>query len=167
MAKNLSNLSPAKGSVKTKRRRGRGVGSGLGNTAGRGHKGDASRSGAKWKIGFEGGQMPIHRRLPKRGFHNIFREEFQIVNLAQLEKKVLDTTEVTPELLVTLGLIKHVRKPVKILGFGEVTRAFSVDVAAVSATAKEKIEAAGGSVTVPPIAAPRTKYKKKSERIPE
>ena len=114
----LQDLKPAAGSKGTRRRVGRGTGSGLGKTSGRGHKGQGSRSGAKKRRGHEGGQMPLHRRLPKRGFTNIFRKEVQIVNLGDLNR--LDTTEVTNETLEAAGLIKKVAVPVKILGNGEV-----------------------------------------------
>ncbi len=164
MPKDLSNLKPAKGSVRTKTRRGRGAGSGLGNTAGRGHKGQQSRSGAKRRAWSEGGQMPIHRRLPKRGFKNIFRQEFQVVNLKDIER-FEDLQEVTPETLQAHGLIKSISDPVKVLGDGDISRALNVDVTAVSASAKDKIEKAGGQVTVPPPAGKRGKYVKKSERV--
>lgn len=164
MPKNLSNLRPAKGSVSTKTRRGRGPGSGLGGTAGRGHKGAQSRSGYKRRAWSEGGQMPIQRRLPKRGFKNIWREEFQVINLVDLAK-LGDVTDVTAETLAARNLIKHADRPVKLLGNGDVEKAYNVDLTAVSASAKEKIEKAGGTVTVPEPAGKRGKYIKKSERI--
>ncbi len=165
MPKLLSNLKPASGSVrKNHKRRGRGTGSGLGDTAGRGHKGQQSRSGYKRRAWFEGGQMPIQRRLPKRGFKNIWREEVQIVNLSDLDRLAQDITEVNAEVLASNGMIKNANVPVKLLGDGEATRAWNVDLAAVSKSAVEKVEAAGGKVTVPPPAPKRGKYKKKAER---
>ncbi len=165
MPKLLSNLKPAPGSVKKNhKRRGRGEGSGLGVTAGRGHKGQQSRSGAKRRAWFEGGQMPIQRRLPKRGFKNIWREEVQVVNLKDLDRLEEGILEITPEVLVKHGMIKHAGRPVKLLGDGEATRAWKVDLTAVSKGAEEKVKAAGGEVTVPPPAPKRGKYKKRAER---
>lgn len=138
----LSNLTPAKGSTSKKKRVGRGPGSGLGKTAGRGHKGQKSRSGYSQRVGFEGGQMPLIRRVPKRGFTNIFRVEYAIVNLARLA--AIEETEVNPELLVELGLAKR-GKQVKILGQGEISRALKVFAHKFSDSARAKIEAAGGS----------------------
>ena len=163
MPKDLSNLSPAKGSTKTKKRRGRGAGSGQGGTAGRGHKGAQSRSGYKRRAWSEGGQMPIQRRMPKRGFKNIWAEEVQTINLRDLAR-LGDVTEVTPEVLAQAGLVRDAGKPIKLLGVGEVEKAYTVNVTAVSATAKEKVEKAGGSVTVPEPAGKRGKYKKREER---
>lgn len=163
MPKDLSNLSPSKGSTKTKKRRGRGAGSGQGGTAGRGHKGAQSRSGYKRRAWSEGGQMPIQRRMPKRGFKNIWAEEVQEVNLRDLAH-LGDVTEVTPEVLMQAGLVRDAGKPIKLLGIGEVDKAYTVTVTAVSATAKEKVEKAGGSVTVPEPAGKRGKYKKREER---
>jgi large subunit ribosomal protein L15 len=163
MPKDLSNLSPAKGSVKNNKRRGRGPGSGLGGTAGRGHKGAQSRSGYKRRAWSEGGQMPIHRRLPKRGFKNIWREEVQEVNLRDLAR-LGDVVEVTPEVLRNSGIIRYIDKPVKLLSMGEVDKAYTIHVTAVSETAREKIEKAGGKVIVPEAAPKRGKYLKKSER---
>ncbi len=142
----LQDLKPTAGSKENRKRVGRGTGSGLGKTSGRGHKGQGSRSGAKKRRGHEGGQMPLHRRLPKRGFTNIFKKEVQIVNLGDLNR--LDTTEVTNETLVAAGLIKKVAVPVKILGNGEVQKAFNVKAAAFSQSAPSKIEAAGGKPEV-------------------
>ncbi|HEB83832.1 MAG TPA: 50S ribosomal protein L15 [Bacteroidetes bacterium] len=164
MAKDLSNLSPAPGSVRKKRRRGRGLGSGLGKTAGRGDKGQQSRSGAKRRAWFEGGQMPIHRRLPKRGFKNIWREEVQEVNLRDLAR-LGDVEEITVDLLAERGLVRSAQRPVKLLGMGEVDRKYTISVTAVSASAKAKIEAAGGSVIVPEPAPPRGRLAKKTERV--
>ncbi|GBE29134.1 MAG TPA: 50S ribosomal protein L15 [Bacteroidetes bacterium] len=164
--KNLSNLAPAKGSTnKNKRRRGRGTGSGLGRTAGRGHKGAQSRSGFKRRAWFEGGQMPIHRRLPKRGFHNLFREENQEVNIRDLAKLAGDgEVEVTPEVLVAARVIKYPDRPVKLLSMGEAERKYVVRLSAASKPAVAKIEQAGGQVHLPEPAPKRTKYKKRSER---
>lgn len=140
----LHDLSPAPGSRRNRKRIGRGPGSGLGKTAGRGHKGQRSRSGFSRRRDFEGGQMPLTRRVPKRGFTNIFRTEYEIVNLAALADWEGD---VTPELLAAKG---HVRagRLVKILGQGELDKALTVSAHKYSATAKKKIEAAGGSCEV-------------------
>ena len=138
----LHDLSPAKGSTKDKKRVGRGPGSGLGKTAGRGHKGQKSRSGYKSRPGFEGGQMPLVRRLPKRGFTNIFRVEYSIINVRTLE--TMAETEITPEVLLEHHLV-HKGRPVKILGDGDLSKAVTVKAHKFSKTAREKIEAAGGS----------------------
>jgi large subunit ribosomal protein L15 len=140
----LSDLAPAPGSRKKRKRVGRGPGSGHGKTSCRGHKGQNSRSGGGTKPGFEGGQMPLQRRLPKRGFTNIFRQDYSIVNVGALER--LQDTTVTPELLMQEGLIRNLKQGVKILGSGEVTRAYTIKVHAVSTSAREKIEKANGSV---------------------
>jgi len=137
----LHELSPAEGSRKARKRVGRGPGSGLGKTAGRGHKGQKSRSGYSRRIGFEGGQMPLIRRVPKRGFTNIFRKEYAVVNLRDLEGF---EGEVTPESLVGRGLVRRGWQ-VKILGEGEVQAALQVKAHRFSRSAREKIEAAGGS----------------------
>ncbi len=136
----LHELSPAPGSRHSRKRVGRGPGSGLGKTAGRGHKGGQSRSGYRLRRGFEGGQMPLVRRVPKRGFNNEFRVEYTVVNVGRLADL---GDEVTPELLLEHGLIRA-RKPLKILGQGEVKRALKVRAHSFSATARAKIEAAGG-----------------------
>ncbi|HPC35867.1 MAG TPA: 50S ribosomal protein L15 [Candidatus Marinimicrobia bacterium] len=138
----LNTLKPACGSVKDKKRLGRGVGSGHGGTAGRGNKGTGSRGSNKKPNYFEGGQMPIYRHLPKRGFKNLFKEEFQVVNLDHIAR--LQITEVNPEILQQKGLIKNLKKPIKILGRGEVSSAITVFAHAFSALAKEKITASGG-----------------------
>jgi large subunit ribosomal protein L15 len=138
----LHELSPAAGSKHKKKRVGRGPGSGTGKTAGRGHKGQKSRSGASTRPGFEGGQMPLVRRVPKRGFTNIFRTEYTVVNVAQLA--ALEDPEVTPESLVERGLARRGR-PVKILGDGELQRAIRVSAHKFSKSARSKIEQAGGS----------------------
>jgi large subunit ribosomal protein L15 len=126
---------------------GRGSGSGLGKTAGRGQKGQKARTGGKVHIHFEGGQMPLHRRIPKRGFNNMNRVEYQVVNVRDLDGFDAQVT-VTVEALKGAGLIGNLRRPVKVLGQGEVTKALKVEVHAFSKSAKEKIEAAGGSVAV-------------------
>jgi large subunit ribosomal protein L15 len=140
----LSNLKPARGAKQTKKRVGRGPGSGNGKTAGRGHKGAQSRSGYSFKRGFEGGQMPLHRRLPKRGFNNIFRTEYAVVNLDQLESRFDVGTTVTPDSLREAGLIHGKRLPIKVLGRGEVTKALTVQAHKFSGKAAEKLAAAGG-----------------------
>jgi large subunit ribosomal protein L15 len=140
----LSNLKPARGAKQTKKRVGRGPGSGNGKTAGRGHKGAQSRSGYSFKRGFEGGQMPLHRRLPKRGFTNIFRTEYAVVNLDQLESQFDQDATVTPDALREVGLIHGKRLPIKVLGRGEVTKALTVHAHKFSGKAAEKLAAAGG-----------------------
>ncbi|HHT62294.1 MAG: 50S ribosomal protein L15 [Bacillota bacterium] len=144
---NLSELRPAPGSKHKATRVGRGIGSGLGKTSGRGHKGQKARSGGGVRRGFEGGQMPLHRRLPKRGFTNIFKKEIVIVNLEDLNR-FEEGTKVTPELLVESGLIKSVKDGVKILANGELTKALTVQVHGCSKAAADKIAAAGGKVEV-------------------
>src|SRR2546428_587629 len=119
----LSNLKPPKGAKHSKKRIGRGQGSGQGKTAGRGHKGAKSRAGFKFKRGFEGGQMPLHRRVPKRGFHNPFRVEYEVVNLDQLSDRFDAGTLVTPELLREHGLVQRADRLIKVLGRGEVGKA--------------------------------------------
>jgi large subunit ribosomal protein L15 len=140
----LHDLSPTPGSHRNRKRVGRGPGSGTGKTAGRGENGQKSRSGASISPGFEGGQMPLHRRIPKRGFTNWRRVEFQVVNVADLHRVDGD---VTPESLREAGLIRSLRRPVKILGRGDVEQTFSVTAHAFSDSARQKIEAAGGTVS--------------------
>ena len=140
----LSNLSPQKGSTKNKKRVGRGPGSGHGKTAGRGHKGFKARSGSGIKPGFEGGQMPLYRRLPKRGFTNIFAKEYTIVSLDQLSKFEAGTI-VTNEILEKAGMISK-GSPVKILANGIISKAITVQVEKISTQAKQYIESAGGKV---------------------
>ena len=140
----LSNLKPAKGAKQTKKRVGRGPGSGNGKTAGRGHKGAQSRSGYSFKRGFEGGQMPLHRRMPKRGFNNIFRTEYAVVNLDQLEGAFDAGATVTLDALRAAGLVHSRDTPVKVLGRGEVTKALAVQAHKFSGKAAEKLAAAGG-----------------------
>lgn len=141
----LSTLHPPAGSRKARKRVGRGPGSGYGKTATRGQKGQRSRAGGRVPAGFEGGQMPLQRRLPKRGFTNIFRTVYQILNVKELQGFEAHTV-VTSELLLAAGKIKSVHKPVKILGEGDLTVALTVRVDKLSRTAKEKITAAGGTV---------------------
>lgn len=136
----LHELSPADGSTKARKRVGRGPGSGNGKTAGRGHKGQRSRSGYSSRVGFEGGQMPLVRRVPKRGFTNIFRSEFAVINVGDLAEL---SGEVTPELLVRHGLVRKNMK-IKVLGGGELSAALTVKANSFSKTAREKIAAAGG-----------------------
>ncbi len=143
----LSSLKKADGSTRKRKRIGRGTASGQGGTAGRGHKGQRSRSGSKQRAWFEGGQMPIQRRLPKFGFYNHGRVVYQVVNLADLEK-VATEKEITPEVLQKHGLIKKATAPVKILGDGEISTKLHIHANAFSKSAREKIEKAGGSVTV-------------------
>ena len=143
----LHELSPAPGSVKDVKRIGRGHGSGNGKTAGKGHKGQKARSGHGMRPGFEGGQMPLQRRVPKRGFNNIFAAKYEIVNVADLnafdDKAVVDT-----EALKAKGLVKKAENGIKVLGNGELSKALTVKVAAFSESAKAKIEAAGGKAEV-------------------
>jgi large subunit ribosomal protein L15 len=142
----LSDLAPAPGSRKKKKRVGRGCGSGHGKTSCKGHKGQKARTGGGTPPGFEGGQMPLQRRLPKRGFTNIFQQEYAIVNIGILEK--LTETNITPDILLQEGVIKTLKNGLKILGGGEITRPFSVKAHAFSASAKEKILKAQGSVEI-------------------
>jgi large subunit ribosomal protein L15 len=144
----LSNLKPAQGSKHSKKRIGRGHGSGQGTQAGRGHKGAQSRSGYSFKRGFEGGQMPLHRRVPKRGFHNEFRVEYAVVNLDTLSARFDNGTVVTPELLQESGLITQTRRPIKVLARGEVSKKLTVRAHKFSGKAAEKIAAAGGTTEV-------------------
>jgi large subunit ribosomal protein L15 len=148
MALSLNNLKPAKGSTHKKKRVGRGPGSGLGKTAGRGHKGQKSRSGYSSKIGFEGGQMPLQRRLPKRGFTNIFKKAWLEISLAKIEENFNAGDEVTPEILHERGLIKKAKHDVVILGTGEVSKGLKISAHRFTKTAKDKIENAGGTATV-------------------
>ena len=141
---NLSSLKPPAGQKHRKKRIGRGMGSGKGKTSGRGHKGARSISGYSMMRGFEGGQMPLHRRLPKRGFTNIFKKEYAIVNLRDLEKLPGDTFNV--DRLMELGVIKKLGDGLKILGTGDITRAISVEAHIFSKSAAEKIQKAGGQV---------------------
>ena len=144
----LSDLKPSQGSTKNKKRIGRGHGTGQGTQAGRGHKGAQSRSGFKFKRGFEGGQMPLHRRVPKRGFHNPFRTEYAVVNLDVLADRFDAGTVITPELLRERGLIHGTRQPIKVLARGDVSKKLTVRAHKFSGKAAEKIAAAGGTAEV-------------------
>ena len=144
----LHELSPAAGSRKASKRIGRGAASGQGKTAGKGHKGQKARAGRGMRPGFEGGQMPLQRRVPKRGFHNIFAKEVASVNVSALERVFADGDAVTVEALVEKGLVKKVGDGVKILGNGDLTKKLNVTAHAFSKAAKEKIEAAGGKAEV-------------------
>ena len=143
----LHELSPAPGSKKTRNRVGRGIGSGNGKTAGRGHKGQNSRSGGGVRTGFEGGQMPIYRRLPKRGFNNVFRKIYAEVNIETLNR-FADGAVVDPVALVEGGILKIVRDGIRILGKGELTKKLTVRANGFTKSAEEKIKAAGGQVEV-------------------
>jgi large subunit ribosomal protein L15 len=140
----LSTVTPAPGSTQARKRIGRGPGSGLGKTSGKGHKGHKARTGGSTNPGFEGGQMPMYRRLPKRGFTNPFRVAAQIVNLTDLKK--VSAGDVSPETLYSAGLIGKPDSPVKLLGTGEINRSYTVRGVALSASARAKIEAAGGKI---------------------
>ena len=152
----LSTLQPPAGARRRRKRIGRGEGSGAGVTAGRGHKGQQSRSGYSRKPGFEGGQMPIHRRLPKRGFHNPFRVSYEVINLDTLEARFEAGAEVTPEVLREKGLLSRTGL-VKVLARGELTKALTVTAHAFSARAGERIAAAGGRAETAPRRRPKAK----------
>jgi len=141
---NLSDLKPPAGQTRQRRRIGRGMGSGRGKTSGRGHKGQHSISGYSRKRGFEGGQMPLHRRLPKRGFTNVFRKEYAVVNVSRLNE--LDGDSFDPERLMEMGVVKRLLSGLKVLGDGDVTRKLSVKAHVFSKSAEEKITAAGGKI---------------------
>lgn len=143
----LHELKPAKGSIKVRQRKGRGIGSGLGKTAGRGTKGQLSRSGGNVRPGYEGGQMPLHRRLPKRGFTNIFKKQFAVINICDLTRFERGET-VDEAALVRKGLVKGRRDGIKLLGNGDINIDLTIKINSISRSAKEKIEAAGGSVEV-------------------
>lgn len=144
----LHELSPAPGATAQPKRKGRGAGSGNGKTAGKGHKGQNARSGGGVRPGFEGGQMPLQRRLPKRGFKNIFATVYANVNLSDLEARFEDGAVVDTDAIMACGLIKKPLAGIKVLGNGDLTKKLTVKVAAYSASAKEKIEKAGGSAEV-------------------
>ena len=144
----LNNLRPPKGAKHKKRRVGRGPGSGHGKTASRGHKGAKSRSGHRFKRGFEGGQMPLHRRVPKRGFHNPFRVEYSVVNLDTLAEVFEAGSSVTPDLLRERGLVRRATSKIKVLGRGDISKKLTVQAHKFSGKAAEKIAAAGGSTEV-------------------
>jgi len=139
---NLSNIRAPKGSSEKRKRVGRGMGSGMGKTSTRGHKGQGSRSGVSFMRGFEGGQMPLHRRLPKRGFTNIFKKEYTVVNLSRLAE--LEAGEITPEILYQRGILKNKNGMVKVLGVGELTKPLTVRAHKFSESARQKITNAGG-----------------------
>ncbi len=150
--KHIGNLTFAEGSKKKRKRIGRGQGSGYGGTSTKGHKGQQSRSGFGLKLGFEGGQMPLNRRVPKFGFYNRFRKYYEIVNVGRLQeladKNLFEGGAVTPELLLRLGVVKKSHLPVKILGDGELTASLKVEAHKFTNSAKQKIESAGGTVTI-------------------
>ena len=148
MALSLNNLHPAEGSTHKKKRLGRGPGSGLGKTSGKGHKGQKSRSGYSRKIGFEGGQMPLQRRLPKRGFTNIFKKQWIEISLGKIEENFNAGDVVTPEILHERGLIKKAKHDLVILGTGEVSKSLTISAHRFTKTAKDKVEKAGGTATV-------------------
>ena len=143
----MNELSPAEGSTHVAKRKGRGVGTGNGKTGGRGHKGQKARSGGGVRVGFEGGQMPLARRIPKRGFHNIFAKPLEFVNVSELNV-FEDGAAVTVESLLDAGILSKCRYGVKILGNGELKKKLTVSANAFSQSAKEKIEAAGGKAEV-------------------
>jgi len=144
----LKDLRPADGSKHSKKRVGRGHGTGQGTQAGRGHKGAQSRSGFKFKRGFEGGQMPLHRRIPKRGFHNLFRVEYAVVNLDALAERFDDGAVVTPDLLRERGLVRSARQLIKVLARGDISKKLTVHAHKFSGQAAAKITAAGGAAEV-------------------
>ena len=144
----LNNIGAPKGANRDKKRRGRGPGSGLGKTGGRGHKGQKARSGGGIPPWFEGGQMPLNRRLPKRGFTNIFKKSYQLVNVDDLEVRFEAGATVNGETLQEAGLVKYADRPVKLLGRGKVEKSLTIEVAKASKTAVAAVEAAGGTVTV-------------------
>ncbi|HMJ59594.1 MAG TPA: 50S ribosomal protein L15 [Gemmatimonadales bacterium] len=141
----LHDLKPPKGSHRGRIRKGRGPGSGIGKTAGRGGKGQTARTGKKIRPGFEGGQMPLIRRIPKRGFTNPFKQDAQVVNVRHLSL-IAEGVEITPDTLFGAGLVRRPDQPIKLLGMGDVQRKFQVKGVAVSASAKTKIEQAGGTI---------------------
>ena len=142
----LSDLSPAPGSNRKNKRVGRGPGSGHGKTSCKGHKGQKARSGGQTKSGFEGGQMPLQRRMPKRGFTNIFKKQYAIINLKDLNN--VSDSVITPELIIERGLIRNIKDGIKVLGEGAITKPLSIKAHAFSASAKEKIHRAGGSTEI-------------------
>ena len=147
MALSLNNLHPAPGSTHKKKRLGRGPGSGLGKTSGKGHKGQKSRSGYSSRPGFEGGQMPLQRRLPKRGFTNIFKKQWIEISLAKIDENFKAGDDVTPEILHERGLIKKAKHDLVILGNGDVTKKLTISAHRFTKAAKDKIEKAGGTAT--------------------
>src|SRR5262245_36126037 len=162
----LSNLRPPKGAKHARKRVGRGPGSGHGKTASRGSKGAKSRSGFRFKRGFEGGQVPLHRRVPKRGFTNIFRVEYAVVNLDTLGEVFEAGSAVTPELLHERGLVREARAPIKVLGRGEISKALTVRAHRFSGSAAEKIAKAGGSVErLEPVEEPKSVEKPEAQKV--
>jgi large subunit ribosomal protein L15 len=143
---NLSNLRAPRKANENKKRVGRGMGSGMGKTSTRGHKGQGSRSGSSLMRGFEGGQMPLHRRLPKRGFTNIFKTEYEVVNVERLAG--IEESDITPEVLRKVGIVSSKNTKVKVLGHGDLSKAVTVHAHKFSKSAQEKIEKAGGKVNV-------------------
>ena len=150
--KHIGNLTYAKGAKKNRKRIGRGPGSGHGGTSTRGHKGAQSRSGYSRKIGFEGGQMPLHRRVPKFGFFNRFSKDFQVINVSRLQELddagKLPDKKVNLKILYSIGAVAKSRVPIKILGNGEISAKLEIEAAGVTESAKKKIESAGGTVTI-------------------
>lgn len=146
--KNLGNLSPASGSHRTRKRLGRGIGSGLGKTAGRGHKGQRARKSGNVRPGFEGGQMKLYMRLPKRGFTNKFRVEYNVVNLDQLEQSFASGEVVSKETLKAKGLVRFETKPVKLLARGKITKSLEIVLDSVSQAAQEAVEKVGGKLNI-------------------
>jgi len=144
----LGSLEKPKGSTRKRKRVGRGHGAGQGKTCGKGHKGQKSRSGAKARYWMEGGQMPLHRRVPKRGFRSLNHTTYQIVNVGQIAAKCTEPTRIGPEQMMEIGLINSLNKPVKILANGEISVACTVLAQACSASARAKLEAAGGKVEI-------------------
>lgn len=158
----LSNLQTTPGSRQSTKRKGRGFGTGVGKTAGRGQKGQKAREGKKVRLGFEGGQMPLFRRMPKRGFNNISRKEYAIVNLSDLETKFKDGATVNPVALYEAGLIKQVKTGVKILGNGSISKKLTITADKFSKTAQAAIEKAGGKIElIEKVTTPETKEAKK------
>jgi large subunit ribosomal protein L15 len=145
---NLGNLSPAPGSHRTRKRLGRGIGSGLGKTAGRGHKGQRARKSGNVRPGFEGGQMKLYMRLPKRGFTNVFRKEFNVVNLDQIDSNFAAGAKVDAKALADAGLLRWPGYPVKLLGRGSLSKKLDLHVDQASASAQAAVEKAGGSLTM-------------------
>lgn len=144
----INTLKPAPGANRARKRVGRGMGSGLGKTSGRGYKGQKSRSGASIRPGFEGGQMPLYRRLPKRGFTNLFRKEYAVINLEKLAAAFEAGAQVDPEILKSRGIVKNLQAGLKVLGDGELPHALNVRAHKFSKSAAEKIQKAGGTIEV-------------------
>ena len=144
----LNNIGAPKGAHRDKKRRGRGPGSGTGKTGGRGHKGQKARSGGGVPPWFEGGQMPLNRRLPKRGFTNIFKKSYQLVNIDALDDRFEAGAKIDPTALAKSGLVKYIDRPIKLLGRGNVEKSFQLEVTKASKSAVAAVESAGGSVTV-------------------